>query len=118
MVDIDTLLNLINMGESLDREFKADRGKFNDSVLYEEVIAMANSVGGVILIGVEDNGKVTGAKPRNDGPADPLKVQAAIFNNTVPHVNTRVSIINHPDGVVIAIEVDPYPENCATASGK
>ena len=118
MLDIETLMNLIDLGESTEREFKADHGKFNDSVLYEEVVAMANSTGGVILIGVEDNGKVTGARHRNDGPADPLKVQAAIFNNTVPHVNTRVSIINHPDGVVIAVEVDPYPENCATASGK
>lgn len=118
MLNIETLMNLIEMGESTEREFKADRGKFNDSVLFEEVVAMANSAGGVILIGVEDNGKVTGAKPRSDGPADPLKVQAAIFNNTVPHVNTRVSIINHPEGVVIAVEVDSYPENCATASGK
>lgn len=118
MVDIETLSNLIEMGESTQCEFKADRGKFNDSVLFDEVVAMANSIGGVILIGVEDNGKVTGAKPRNGGPADSMKVQAAIFNNTVPHINTRVSVINHPDGIVIAIEVDSYPEICATASGK
>ncbi len=118
MVDIGVLQNIISMGESIEREFKADRGKFNDSVLYEEVVAMANTSGGVLLIGVEDNGQITGARQRGDGPTDPLKVQAAIFNNTVPHVNTRVSIINHQDGVVIAVEVDPYPENCATASGK
>lgn len=118
MIGIEDLMNIIEMGESIEREFKANRGKFNDSVLFEEVVAMANSSGGVILIGVEDNGEITGAHPRQGGLADPVKVQAAIFNNTVPHINTRVSVINHPDGVVIAVAVDPYTENCATAAGK
>ena len=106
------------MGESIEREFKADRGKYNDSVLFEEVVALANTNGGVILVGVEDNGEVTGAKQRQGRPIDPLKVQTAIFNNTIPHVNTRVSVLDHSDGVVFAVEVDPYPENCATTSGK
>lgn len=118
MIDLKTLTDIIKAGESLEREFKADRGKYNDSVLFEEVVAMANTNGGVILVGVEDNGEVTGAKQRQGSPIDPLKVQTAIFNNTIPHVNTRVSVIDHSDGVVLAVEVDPYPENCATTSGK
>jgi ATP-dependent DNA helicase RecG len=72
----------------------------------------------VLLIGVENDGIVTGAKPRHGRTTDPIKVQAAVFNNTVPSVNTRVSVVAHPAGDVLAIEVDPYPEPCATASGK
>ena len=118
MVDLETLKTYLVAGESLEREFKSDRKGFPDREIYEEIVAFANSGGGVLLIGVEDNGTVSGAKPRHSTTTDPLKLQAAIFGNTVPNVNTRVSVVKHPDGDVIAIEVDPYPEPCATASGK
>ncbi|MGM0489905.1 MAG: RNA-binding domain-containing protein, partial [Planctomycetota bacterium] len=118
MKELDQLEKLIAAGESLDREFKSDRQQISDRVIYEEVVALANTDGGTLLIGVEDDGEVTGAKPRHGKTTDPTKLRAAIFNNTVPNVNTRVHVLTHPQGPVIAIEVDPYPEPCATASGK
>lgn len=118
MMDLEQLEGLIAAGESLRIEFKADRQQINDGTIYEEVVALANTEGGVLLIGVEDDGTVTGAKPRHGRSTDPPKLQAAIFNNTVPNVNTRISIVPHPHGGVLAIEVDPYPEPCATATGK
>jgi ATP-dependent DNA helicase RecG len=78
---------------------------------------MANVSGGMLLIGVEDNGKVTGSQPRHGGSTDPIKLQSTIFNNTVPNINTRVSIISLEAGPIIEVEVDPYPEPCATMSG-
>lgn len=118
MADIEQLEQWIAKGEQLDGEFKSDRGGLNDSTLYEEIVALANSEGGVLLIGVEDDGSVTGARPRHGHSTDPLKLQAAIFNNTVPSINTRISVIAHPAGPVIAVEVDRYPEPCATCAGK
>ncbi|MGM0787058.1 MAG: ATP-binding protein, partial [Thermodesulfobacteriota bacterium] len=59
-----------------------------------------------------------GAKPRHGHTTDPAKLRASIFNNTVPNINTRISLIQCINGPVIAIEVDPYPEPCATTSGK
>ncbi len=109
---------LIRAGESLTVEFKSDRQPQNDSVIYEEVVAMANTRGGTLLLGVEDDGTVTGARPRHGHNTDPNKLQAAIFNNTVPNVNTRISVVRHLHERVIAVEVDTYPEPCATASGK
>ena len=79
---------------------------------------MANTSGGVLLIGVEDDGQVTGALPRHGETTDPLKLQSAIFNNTVPNINTRISLVSANAVLVIAIEVDPYPEPCATTEGK
>jgi ATP-dependent DNA helicase RecG len=117
-MDEHRLQALIQAGESLTVEFKSDRQQINDSAIYEEVVALANTQGGVLLVGVEDDGTVTGAKPRHGSSTDPIKLQAAIFNNTVPNVNTRISIVPHPQGAVLAIEVDPYPEPCATTMGK
>lgn len=67
---------------------------------------------------MEDDGTVTGAKPRHGATTDPLRLQSAIFNNTVPNINTRICVNVHTDGPVLTIEVDPYPEPCATADGK
>jgi len=117
-MDAERLQTVIQAGESLTVEFKSDRRQISDNTVYEEVVALANTEGGVLLVGVEDDGSVTGAKPRHGSTTDPIKLQAAIFNNTVPNVNTRVSVPVLPQGPVIAIEVDQYPEPCATASGK
>ena len=118
MIDIARLEQLVASGEALDVEFKSDRHRISDSDIYEEVVALANASGGVLLIGVEDDGAVTGAKPRHGKTTDPIKLQAAIFNNTVPSINTRISVVHHVGGDVLAIEVDPYPEPCATRGGK
>lgn len=120
MIDHHRLLELIASGEALDIEFKSDRRRISDREIYEEVVAMANTRGGVLLIGVEDDGRVTGASPRHGKTTDPLKLQSAIFNNTVPNINTRISLVADadPEGEVLAIEVDSYPEPCATTEGK
>jgi len=118
MLSLDQLTDIIARGEQLDVEFKSDRRTMPDREIYEEVVSLANSKGGVLLIGVEDDGTITGAHPRHGDVIDPPKLQSAIFNNTVPSINTRISVIRHDLGQVIAIEVDPYPEPCATKSGK
>ena len=51
--------------ESVEREFKSDRRRISDSEVYEEVVALANTLGGVLLIGVEADGTVPGAQPRH-----------------------------------------------------
>lgn len=118
MIDEKRLMEIIDSGESLEREFKSDRRKISDREIYEEVVAFANTSGGVLLVGVEDDGAITGAKPRHGKTTDPLKLQSAIFNNTVPNINTRISLIPTENGIVLAIEVDSYPEPCATSEGK
>ncbi len=114
----ETLDKLIAAGESLELEFKSDRGPLSDHDIYEQVVALASTAGGVLLIGVEDDGTVTGAHPRHGQTTDPVRLQAAIFNNTVPNINTRVSVVPYGGASVIAVEVQRYPVACATASGK
>ncbi len=118
MMDEQRLQELIQGGETLTVEFKSDRQQISDQEIYEEIVAMANSQGGVLLIGVDNDGTITGAKSRHGKSTDPIQLKAAIFNKTVPNVNTRISVVSMPQGPVIAIEVDPYPEPCATGAGK
>jgi ATP-dependent DNA helicase RecG len=118
MITIEQLQEWISLGESIEREFKSDIRQISDKEIYEEIVAFANTSGGILLIGVDDSGKVIGAKPRHGKTTDPLKLQSSIFNNTVPNINTRVTIIPCPSGNVLAIEVDLYPEPCATSEGR
>lgn len=118
MIGPNLLRELIAGGETLTVEFKSDRRQISDKEIYEEIVSLANSAGGTLLIGVEDSGEVTGAAPRHGSNTDPLRLQAAIFGNTVPSINTRVSVQKLDGPEVLAIEVDRYPEPCATASGK
>lgn len=110
---------LIRAGESLTVEFKADwRQALADREIYETMVCLANTRGGALLIGVENDGRVTGARPRHEPSTQPRLLQAAIFNNTVPPINTRVSLHALEGGTVIAVEVDSYPEICATRDGR
>lgn len=49
---------LLAAGETLDVEFKRRLGKDD---LYQAVVCMANGTGGLILVGVDDDGTVVGA---------------------------------------------------------
>ena len=118
-MDTKRLEEILSEGEKLNIEFKSERRReYSDKEIYEETIALANTIGGTLLIGVENNGTVTGARPRHGLTIDPNKLRSAIFHNTRPNVNTRISVVPHEHGLVIAIEVESYPTICATAGGK
>lgn len=61
-------------GERYDVEFKSERRKpLNDHDLIEVVTCLANGSGGVLLVGVEDDGELTGARPRQGESTDPIR---------------------------------------------
>lgn len=118
-LDTKTIEEYIQQGESLRVEFKGEsHAATSDRDIYEVIVCLANGEGGVLLIGVEDDGTVTGTHPRHGTSTDPHRLQAAIFNNTVPSINTRVSLHTIQGQSVIAIEVDQYPVVCSTKEGK
>ena len=60
----DYIEELIRQGENTSIEFK--RGDVRTENLAKELIAFSNSSGGVVLLGIEDNGEIQGLKnPRN-----------------------------------------------------
>lgn len=117
-MDYNDIKKMISKGESFTLEFKGEgRHQIGDREIYETVVCLANGDGGTILIGVEDDGQITCGRSRHGKTTDPMKLQTAIFNNTEPRINTRISFIPTPKGDIISIEVDRYPEICATKAG-
>lgn len=82
--------DLIAGGESLTAEFKSH---LNDRDLTKAVACLANGQGGTLLLGVDDDGRVVGAKPRPGGHMLPERIAAYIQNTTDP-----------PLGVVVVLE--------------
>ena len=51
--------------ETLSKEFKSDLKGLPDSELVEAVVALANTDGGCVYLGVEDDGTPTGVKQKH-----------------------------------------------------
>lgn len=72
---LEHLKSLIAAGESLTVEFKGEeRTPLSDRAIYEQAVCFANSEGGILLIGVEDCGRISGAKPRHGDATEPFKL--------------------------------------------
>ncbi|NLE96797.1 MAG: MarR family transcriptional regulator [Propionibacterium sp.] len=100
---------LLDRGETLHAEFKRNLG---DRELYETVVCLANGEGGVLLVGVDNDGSVVGAPPRHGDHTDPHRVAAAIQNNTDPSLPVEVRMEQFANGEVLRIDVpmaDPGP---------
>lgn len=76
--------------ETLTYEFKSDKKRLPDSELIDTVVALSNTDGGVVYLGVEDNGVPTGVHKDH---ADITQLAALIANKTVPPVPARVSTL-------------------------
>jgi ATP-dependent DNA helicase RecG len=106
-------------GESYEVEFKGEsRAPLNDRDLVEAVVCLANGSGGVLLVGVEDDGTVTGARPRHEaGRTDPLRLQALIANTTQPALPVTASTVQVSGHEVLVVEVPDSPRVVGTTRG-
>lgn len=108
--------DLLIAGESLAVEFKL--GSINDSELVEAVACLANGSGGVLLVGVDDEGNVVGAEPRHGRETHPNRVQSLIANKTEPAVLATVEVIDSGEASVLVVSVPPASSVVATSDGK
>jgi ATP-dependent DNA helicase RecG len=96
------IVDIIKQGESEVLEFKTSFGKD----VIETVVAFANTRGGMILIGVSDDGDVVGTG-RGD---ESLQVWAnEIKQNTSPSIIPAVEKVRLKDKTVVCICVDEFP---------
>ncbi|RTG98963.1 AAA family ATPase [Thermus scotoductus] len=116
------LRRLIDAGETLAVEFKGEeREALSDGELIEAIVCLANRADdspGWLLLGVEDDGRVTGARPRHRNRTDPSRLQALISNRTRPSLAVRVEVLALDGKEVVAIEVPPARWPVGTADGK
>ena len=116
------LKTLVDTGETLDVEFKGEEGRpLSDSDLVEAVVCLANRPGdrpAYLLIGIEDDGRVTGARNRHGSGTDSLRLQALVSNRTRPSLTAHVETIELAGCSVIVIAVPPVRSPIGTADGK
>jgi hypothetical protein len=96
------LKTLLAKGETLTVEFKSDAKSLPDRDLVATVVALVNTEGGLILLGVEDDGTVTGVQPSHQDAAGLI---ALIANRTSPSVSVRVQVISWGDKRILDIQV-------------
>jgi ATP-dependent DNA helicase RecG len=118
----ETLRLLIAGGETLDAEFKGEKADaLSDGDLVEAAVCLANRLGNGpawLLVGVEDDGRVTGARPRHAGRTDPLRLQALIAHRTRPSLSARVEVVRLDEQDVIVVQVPAARTPVGTSDGK
>ncbi|MBW1992644.1 MAG: putative DNA binding domain-containing protein [Deltaproteobacteria bacterium] len=117
------LRQLINGGETLHVEFKGEETRsLSDAELVEAVVCLANRPGtedGWLLVGVEDDRRVTGARHRRGrNVLEPSRIQALIANRTRPSLNCDVNVVEYHKKQVLIIRVPPSSVPVGTADGK
>ena len=104
----------IGFKENLVNEFKSDRMCLPDSDIIDAVVAFANTDGGDLYLGVENDGEITGLHSRHK---DITQLAAFIANRTVPPVSVRTEILEY-DPPVLKISVPKRTSVVASSDGK
>ena len=101
--------------ESLEIEFKSDLKKFDDEKIFEVIVALANTNGGDLYLGIEDDGSITGVHPAHKNITS---LSAFIANHTIPPQSVRAEILELEKPVLkISVPKSSYGI-VATISGK
>ena len=100
--------------ESLTVEFKSDRDRLADAELVHSVVGLANTDGGELFLGVEDDGQVTGVHAAHD---DSAGLAALIGNRTVPPLSVRVERLLEAGRVLLRVEIPRSSRLVATSDG-
>ena len=108
-------MRMIPKKETLTIEFKSDIDCLDEKELVSEIVGMTNTEGGVLYLGVEDNGDITGVHKKH---RDPNGAMALIANKTVPSLSVRAEIIEEEGIEVLQIQIPMSRTIVATSDGK
>jgi len=84
---VQQLSKLISQGETLTVEFKSDLKSLPDRDLLAAVVSLANTEGGELLLGVEDDGRITGLHANHLNVSG---IPSLVANKTNPALSIRV----------------------------
>jgi len=118
----EDLERLIAIGETMNVEFKSEEHEpLNDRELVEAVVCLSNRTNpepAWLLVGVEDDGRITGVSPRREaGIIDPARIAALISNRTRPSLMVRVYLVSIQGQEVLALEVPQSRTPVGTSDG-
>lgn len=113
-INSEYINEIIQKGETLSVEFKSDLTGLSDSALVTAIVGLTNTEGGYLLLGVEDNGNVTGLHKKHQNT---YGLSGLVASRTVPCLNIKSQIIEI-DGVNIAVITVPKANGIiATSDG-
>lgn len=108
------LTELTRHGESLTVEFKSDRKALPDRELVAAVVSLANTEGGALFLGVEDDGTITGLHETHRNASS---LPALIASRTNPALSVRVQKLTIGDREVARVEIPKARQIVATSDG-
>jgi ATP-dependent DNA helicase RecG len=106
--------NMIRRGEGLSLEFKSDLKCLPDRELVASVVSLANTEGGDLLLGVEDNGTVSGLHANHLNVSG---ISSLIANKTNPAISVRVERCVLQDKAIARISVPKSRQLVSTSDG-
>lgn len=113
--DSQTGTSCVPSAETLSIEFKSDRKRLPDDELVEALVCLANTEGGELWLGVEDDGTPTGLHETHQNLAGLPGLVAA---RTSPSLNVTVEAVALAGVRVARIVVDQSASEVATTAGK
>lgn len=118
-MDVDALRLLIARGETKEIEFKrsVDADALSDRDLAAALACLANGDGGMLLMGVENDGTITGVGPRHGETTDIGRLRLEVARQTEPALQVSVTAHDIDDATVLAIEV-PLSEVPVSVGGR
>ena len=108
------IAKLIQQGESLSLEFKSDLKSLPDRDLVATVVSLANTDGGDLLFGVEDDGTITGLHANHLNVSG---IPSLIANKTNPVISVRVERYDLQGKTVARIYVPKSRQLVSTSDG-
>lgn len=102
---IEEIQHIISQGEGMTIEFKDSTGGVPGS-FYESAVSFSNTDGGVILLGVDDDGTVMGLTTEACKHMQKDIVTALNEPNCVwPSIYVQPFIVNHPEGEILVCQI-------------
>lgn len=101
--------------ETLVIEFKSDRNCYPMGKLYEDLVGMANTDGGCLFLGMEDDGTPTGVNTQH---TNLQSMEASIQDHTVPSLFVYTHMEEWDGKSVLVIEVPISRQLMMTSEGK
>ena len=117
------LRELIQGGETLSVEFKGDwsgnkqspnNPGLPDKDLTEALVALANTEGGYLLLGVEDDGTLTDVRPHHQ---DEKGLMAMVAHRTTPFLSVNAVLCELDSHSIMRVEVPKSRQLIATTEG-
>lgn len=107
------LKHLIRMGEGSYLEFKKTTP--TPSKIAREMVAFANTGGGTLLIGVADDGQITGVEAYFE---EEYLLQRAAGDYCLPALEIRIELVHTPEGDVMAVRIPEAGKKPVMVKGK